>query len=226
MIVIGVTGGVGTGKSTVAKMLGDLGARVLDADAIAHESMRPGMLAWRRIVETFGEAVVHPDRTINRQQLARIVFDDPEARRRLEAIVHPQVIKEVKRRLHAWQKHGRHLVVALDVPLLLEAGLDALVDVVVVVRADPAVQRARLADGRGWSAAEIARRVNAQWSLAVKEERADAVVENSGRLSETRRQVTQLWKKRCVVPRNSGPTARARRPGSIWRRSKTKKSPS
>ena len=217
MIVIGVTGGVGTGKSTVARMFGELGARVLDADAIAHEAMRPGMLAWRRIVETFGTDILHPDRSINRQALARIVFNDTQARRRLEAIVHPQVIKEVKRRLHAWKKNGRHLVVVLDVPLLLEAGLGSMVDVVVVVRSDPEAQRARLASERGWSAEEIARRLNAQWSLAAKEEHADAIVENSGRLSETRRQVRQLWKTRCAVHKNSGPAAQPRRLGSIWR---------
>ena len=207
MLVIGVTGGVGTGKSTVARMFGELGARVLDADALAHEAMRTGSVAWRRIVEDFGESILHPDRSINRQALGGIVFTDEDARRRLEGIIHPQVLKAIKRQLHAWKKNGRDLVVVLDVPLLLEAGLASMVDVVVVVRANPAVQRARLSQQREWSAEEIERRIGAQWSLAEKEEHADEVVENSGALSATRRQVRQLWKKQCTAHKNA-PTAR------------------
>ena len=203
MLVIGVTGGVGTGKSTVAKMFGDLGARVIDADALAHEAMRTGSVAWRRIVEDFGEGILHPDRSINRQALGGIVFTDEDARRRLEDIIHPQVLKAIKRQLHAWKKNGRDLMVVLDVPLLLEAGLASMVDVVVVVRADPAAQHARLMQQRDWSEAEIQRRTGAQWSLADKEEHADAIVENSGTLADTRRQVRQLWKTQCAAHKNA-----------------------
>ena len=206
MLVIGLTGGVGTGKSTVAAMFKDLGARVLDADALAHDAMRPGTVGWRRIVEDFGRGLLHADRTVDRQALADIVFNDADARRRLEAILHPQVLKEIKRKLHAWKKNGRDLVVVLDVPLLLEAGLASMVDLVVVVRAEAAAQRARLAKQRGWSEAEIERRTGAQWSLATKEEHADAVLENSGAQSDTRRQVRHLWKTRCV--RNDRPARR------------------
>ena len=215
MLVIGVTGGVGTGKSTVAKMLGELGARVLDADAMAHETMRPGSMVWRRIVETFGQGITHPDRTINRQALADAIFSDPDVRRRLEEIVHPQVLKDIKRQLHAWKKNGRRLVVVLDVPLLLEAGLANLVDFVIVVRATPEVQRARLMDRRGWSSEEIERRAAAQWPLERKAAQADAVVENSGVASETRRQVRHLWKTRCTAQKND---QRRRRLGSTSRR--------
>ncbi len=207
MLVIGVTGGVGTGKSTVAKMLGELGARVLDADVIAHEAMRAGSVAWRRIVEEFGEDLLQPDRAIDRQKLGALVFADGEARERLNAIVHPQVIKAMRRTLHAWKKNGRDLLVALDVPLLLEANLASMVDVVVVVRADPDVQRRRLAAQRGWSAEEIERRIGAQWPLSAKEERADVVVENNGMLSETRRHVRQLWKTQSAAQQNA-PAAR------------------
>ena len=207
MLVIGITGSVGTGKSTVTKIFGELGARVLDADLIAHEAMRTGSVAWRRIVQEFGEEILQPDRSIDRQQLGQLVFADAAARQRLEAIVHPQVIKAMRRTLHAWKKNGRDLVVVLDVPLLLEANLASMVDVVVVVRADAAVQRQRLAEQRGWSAAEIERRIGAQWPLSSKEERADEVVENSGTLSETRRQVRQLWKKQSAAHKNA-PTAR------------------
>ena len=93
MVVIGVTGGVGTGKSTVAKMFKQLGAEVLDADALAHDAMEPGRLAWRRIVRAFGEDLLNEDRTIDRRALAQRVFGDEAARKRLEAIVHPQVLR-------------------------------------------------------------------------------------------------------------------------------------
>ena len=100
MLVIGVTGGVGTGKSTVAGMFGRLGAVVLDADALAHQVMEPKRLAWRQIVKTFGEEILNDDQTINRRRLAATVFRDEPRRRRLEEIIHPQVLRLMKQRLH------------------------------------------------------------------------------------------------------------------------------
>lgn len=192
MIVVGVTGGVGTGKSTVARMFGELGAVVIDADRVAHEVMEPKRAAWRQIVKVFGEEILNDDQTINRAQLGQRVFRDPKARARLEAIVHPRVIRRVKQTLHRLRRNRRIRMVVLDVPLLLEAHAQSLVDAVVVVTAPPQIQRRRLIE-RGWSPEEIAARTAAQWDLSAKVALADDVVENANGLEKTRRQVKQAW---------------------------------
>ncbi len=192
MIVIGVTGGLGTGKSTVARMFGELGAVVLDADRVAHEVMEPKRLAWRRLVKAFGTKVLNEDRTINRKQLAARVFRDAEARRKLEAIIHPPVLRRIKQQLHRLTRNRRVRVVVLDVPLLVETNSQSLVDTLIVVTAPPAVQRERLL-ARGFSTDEITQRTQAQWELSAKVALADAVVDNSDGLDKTRRQVRGLW---------------------------------
>ncbi len=193
MVVIGVTGGVGTGKSTVAKMFKQLGATVLDADVIAHQVMEPKRLAWRQIVKQFGEAMLNDDQTINRKQLAARIFADEEARKRLERIIHPQVLRHIKQQLPRL-KRRRVSAVVLDVPLLLEVGAQRLVDVVVVVTAPPEVQQERLHAKHGWSEEEIAARRGAQWDVPAKVALADYVVENRHGLEATRTQVKQIWK--------------------------------
>src|SRR3989338_7552893 len=143
MVVIGVTGGVGTGKATVAKMCKELGAVVLDADSMAHQVMEPKRLCWRRVVERFGEEVLNEDQTINRRRLAAIVFRDGGQRRQLEAVIHPQVVRKMKQRLHRLRRSGlpgvarggqarRIPAVVLDVPLLVEADAQGMVDALVV----------------------------------------------------------------------------------------------
>ncbi|MBI3088541.1 MAG: dephospho-CoA kinase [Candidatus Omnitrophica bacterium] len=216
MIVIGITGGLGTGKSTVARMFGDLGAVVLDADRIAHEVMEPKKLAWRAIIRAFGEDVLNEDNTVNRRWLAARVFRDPEARRELEAIVHPHVLKHIKQRLHRLRRRGRACLprrpggkraprrqvkaVVLDVPLLVETGSQKLVDALVVVTAPPDVQRQRLI-ARGMSEGDAAGRIAAQWQLTVKEDLADYVVENGNGLDQTRRQVSTIWNRLLAAKR-------------------------
>jgi len=193
-VVVGVTGSVGTGKSTVAQMFSALGAVVIDADRLAHEVMEPKRLAWRRIVRTFGSEIVNDDQTINRKALADRVFQDERARRALEAIVHPPVIRRVKQHLRRLSRNRRIRMVVLDVPLLVETGTDALVDALVVVTAPVHVQQNRLIK-RGWSAAEAARRTSAQWDLSAKAALADYVVDNADGFAHTRRQVREVWKR-------------------------------
>ena len=192
MLVIGVTGGLGTGKSSVARMFGDLGAAVIDADAVAHEVMEPKRLAWRAIVRAFGRDILNQDETINRARLAERVFRDAQARRELEAIVHPHVIRQIKQQVSRLRRHRRIKAVVLDVPLLLETESESLVDRIVVVTAPPDIQRTRLA-GRGMSEAQIDERLAAQWEMGRKIARADHVVDNADGLEQTRRQVRELW---------------------------------
>ena len=200
MVVIGITGGVGTGKSTVAKMFQQLGAVVLDADVIAHLVMEPKRLAWRQIVKAFGEDVLNEDQTINRKRLAAIVFADDERRKWLERIIHPKVLHVIKQQLHRLKRSRRVRAVVLDVPLLMEAGAEGLADVLVVVTAPPQVQRERLKKKYGWSEEETNARMAAQWDLSAKVALADHVVENSDGVDATRTQVKRIWNQR--VPAN------------------------
>jgi len=192
MVVIGVTGGVGTGKSTVAKMFKELGAAVLDADAIAHQVMEPKRLAWRQIVETFGEGVLNEDQTINRSRLASIVFQDVQRRKQLEAMIHPHVLRHIKQQLHRLRRNRRVNAVVLDVPLLVETGADQFVDALVVVTAPPNVQRERLAHRYGVSE-DVEARIASQWELSAKVALADHVIDNANGVDATRTQVKRIW---------------------------------
>jgi dephospho-CoA kinase len=204
MIVIGITGGVGTGKSTVARMLKELGAKVIDADELAREALRPRGVGWRRVVRAFGRTILNADGSIDRHALGRRVFHDARTRRRLEAIVHPYVIRQTRARLARWRRAKRVRVVALDVPLLLEAGMRRLVDLLVVVNAAAPAQRRRLQQARGWSAREVAQRVKAQWTVSAKAALADVVIDNGAGLLKTRRQVADLWNRHLVRRRQRG----------------------
>ncbi len=208
MVVIGVTGSVGMGKSTVAGMFKRLGAVVLDADEIAHQVMEPKRLAWRQIVAVFGEGVLNEDQTVNRRRLAAIVFPDPERRKRLERIIHPQVLRAIRQQLHRLRRARRVRAVVLDIPLLVEVGAQELVDALVVVTAPPEVQRERLTQKYGWSEEDINARVAAQWDLAAKAALADYVVDNSDGVDATRTQVKRIWNQLAAVHKRSSTSRR------------------
>lgn len=196
MVVIGVTGGVGTGKSTVSKMLASLGAHVLDADSIVHQVIQPGGAAYDGLVAAFGPEVVRPvDGTIDRRRLGQLAFADPEGTILLNSIVHPPVIEVIKAQLADLAAQGTAVAV-LDVPLLFESGLDKLCDKVWVVTADPEVRRRRVEMRNGPAAEEIIRREAWQMPMAEKVARADAVIDNGGSQDETLRQVERLWASR------------------------------
>jgi len=207
MVVIGVTGGFGTGKSTVAGMFKRLGAVVLDADRIAHQVMEPRRLAWRQIVRAFGEGVLNEDQTVNRRRLAELVFDDEPSRKRLEGIVHPQVLRAIKHELRRLARARRARAVVLDVPLLVEAGAQGLADALVVVTAPPEVQRKRLRDKYGWSGEAIDARIAAQWDLSAKAALADYVVDNADGVDATRTQVKRIWNQRVAAPSRPSSTS-------------------
>ncbi|MEK6639622.1 MAG: dephospho-CoA kinase [Nitrospirota bacterium] len=179
MILVGLTGGVATGKSTVAKMFKQCGAIVIDADELAHEVVKPGKPAWREIVNTFGKTVLNADRTLNRQALGVIVFRHTAKRRRLERIIHPRVAREQTRLTKQAARKDPHAVVIYDVPLLFEAGIDKRVDRTIVVTADRKTQIARLKKRNGLSRTEAIRRIRSQMPLSKKIHLADIVIDGT-----------------------------------------------
>jgi dephospho-CoA kinase len=183
MILVGLTGGIATGKSTVASMFRQCGAVVIDADELAHAVVTPGKPAWREIVKTFGKAVLNPDRTLNRHALGAMVFGNRPKLRRLEQIIHPRVAREQARLTKQAARKDPHAVVIYDVPLLFEAGIDKRVDKTIVVTADLKTQIARLKKRNGLTQAEAITRIQSQLPLSKKVHLADFTVK--GTLSPT-----------------------------------------
>ena len=192
MLKIAITGGAGSGKSTVARMFRELGAPVLDADAAARDAVAVGTPAWQELRCLFGEQFFNPDGSLNRPKVAQVVFTDPEARSRLNAIVHPRVAAELQAKLQELEQQGAPLAM-VEVPLLFEAGLAGAYNRVIVVYVDPDDQIQRLQDRDGRGAEEIAGLLKAQWTLRDKAAQADYLVDNRGPLSATREQVQQIW---------------------------------
>lgn len=199
MILVGLTGGVATGKSTVATMFKQCGAVVIDADELAHDVVKPGKPAWREIVALFGKAVFNPDRSLNRQVLAAIVFRHPAKRRALEAIIHARVAREQVRLTKQAAQQDPQAVVIYDVPLLFEAGIDKRVDQTIVVTADRNTQIARLKKRNHLSRAEALRRIRSQMPLAKKTQRADYLLNGTLPRPTLRKQVGQLFKSLCLL---------------------------
>ena len=193
MILVGLTGGVATGKSTVAKMFEQCGAAVINADLLARQVVEPGKPAWRAIVKLFGKTVLNQDRSLDRQALGSIVFRNRTKRRQLERIIHPRVAREQERLVHRVAKRKPHAVVIYEVPLLFEAGVDKRVDKIIVVTADRETQIARLKKRNGLSRAEAIRRISSQMPLAKKIQRADHVLNGPLPRPSLRRQVGQLF---------------------------------
>jgi dephospho-CoA kinase len=191
MRIIGLTGGIGSGKSTVSAMLGDLGATIVDADEGAHAVVEPGQPALEEIRAEFGADVIDPGGRLDRKAVARLVFDDEAARGRLNAITHPRVREWMGARIGEAAERGDELVV-MDTPLLYEAGLDGGVAETIVVWVPVEVQ-VRRAVGRGMEEADVRARIAAQMPLDEKRDRASHVIDNTGSEDETRAQVVRLW---------------------------------
>ncbi len=209
MRVIGLTGSVGTGKSTVAKLFAELGAKVIDADRIARQVVEPNRPAWREVIRAFGRGLLRADKTLDRDKLSGLVFANPAKRHKLERIIHPRVARQMRKELRHHKRMGAaNAVIVLDVPLLFEVGWDNWVDDVIVVTAARSVQNARLRRRHGWSQKEVDARIRSQWTLAAKVALADHVVNNTGSMAATRKQVKQLWRNKLVTPRNNPVTPR------------------
>jgi dephospho-CoA kinase len=198
-VMIGLTGNIATGKSEVGRMLAELGARVIDADAVAHQVMRRGEPAYTAVVEAFGPGILRPDGEVDRARLGAIVFADAEALRRLEAIVHPEVIA----RVDALIREATEPVIVVEAIKLIEAGMHRNCHTLWVVTCPREQQIARLMRTRGLSEAEAVLRVDAQPPQAEKVALADVVIDNSHTLAETRRQVETEWGKLISKSRNA-----------------------
>ena len=192
MKIIGLTGGIGSGKSTAAKILAEFGAKVIDADKVAHEVFNPGTEGLQKVVETFGEAVLNSTGEIDRKKLGEIVFNNPVALSTLNGIIHPRAYELTKSRLEECQKLGVEVVI-LEVILLVEAGWDHLVDEiwVMVASEDTVVQRLQVS--RKLTSEEILSRIHAQTPNEERTKYADVIIENDGSHEELETKLRILW---------------------------------
>ena len=193
MRIIGLTGGIASGKSLVARILEEMGAVVIDADQLAREVVKPGTGSYRAIVDFFGEIVLQEDGTLDRKALGRIVFADPEARIRLEQMTHPAIIRLAEERLDEERRKSTEIVFYM-VPLLLEAGLASTVHEIWVVYADENTQIERLMKRDKIGRDEALRKIGAQMPMEEKVKFGQVIIDNRGTPDETRRQVLELWR--------------------------------
>jgi dephospho-CoA kinase len=188
-LLIGVTGNIACGKSTVMRFLGELGAELIDADAVYHRLIAPRKPLWHALVARFGNDIVNPDGTIDRRALGRIVFADAAALADLDRLTHPAIVAAIRARVAG----ARRPVVAVDAVKLIESGMAAICDAVWLVRCEREQQLARLCARNGLSRAEAEQRIAAQPSLTDKIRFVDAVIDNSGSIERTREQVIAAW---------------------------------
>lgn len=190
---VGLTGSIATGKSTVTEILRRLGAYVVDADQIAREVVEPGTEGARRVREVFGDQVFFPDGRLNRAALGEIVFKDEAQRLKLNQILHPLIRKEMVQRSDYFESQNVHAIVIWDVPLLIEQKLTNYVEKIIVVYVPEKVQLERLMKRNQLSEEEARRRIDAQLSIEEKKKWADYLIDNSGSIENTERQVGQIW---------------------------------
>jgi dephospho-CoA kinase len=195
-MLIGLTGAFASGKSAVARMMEERGAATLDADELARQAVEPGSTALEEIRRVFGPEYLKPDGALDRRRMGELVFSRPDSRARLNAIIHPWVIDEMDRRIRELRSRGKDAprCIALNVPLLFEVGMERKVDKTVVVVVDEARRFMRARKRDGLSEREIVNRLAAQWPQRLKARLADYIVDNSGSLEETRRQVDALFR--------------------------------
>ena len=192
-ITIGLTGGIGSGKSTAAKILGELGAPVIDADKVGHAIYQPGAPAYQDLIDAFGEGILAPDRTIDRRKLGPIVFADPAALRRLNSIVHPKMFTRMGEMVAALRRGGEARPIVIEAAILIEANWQPLFDEIWLVTASREHVIERVERDRGMKPAQTEARLRAQLSDEERRKYASAVIRNDGTLDELRAAVTSLW---------------------------------
>ena len=191
---MGLTGGIASGKSTVAAILRRLGAEIINADELAREVVEPGREAWQEIVATFGSGILQEDQAIDRRKLRDVIFNDPQARKKLETIIHPRVRTLAEEKIRACEAAGSALVV-YEVPLLFEALIHHWIRPVILVACDLETQKSRLKERDRLSDAEAQRHIEAQMSLEEKRKLADYTIENNGTLADLEAQVKAIVEK-------------------------------
>ena len=192
-LLVGLTGGIATGKSTVSALLRQLGCEIIDADLLAREVVEPGRPAWTTIVAEFGQGVVTGDGALDRKKLGAIVFANPEWRRRLEAITHPAIRERFQARLDELAENGFTGIVVFDAAVMIESGNYKSMDRLVVVVTDEPTQMARLRGRDGTDDAEGRRKIASQMPLSEKAKLADYVIDNSGDRHATAEQVRRVF---------------------------------
>lgn len=193
-LVIGLTGGIASGKSTVAKMFTALGIPVIDADVIAREVVEPGEASYKQVIEVFGKDILSPDGSIDRPKLGSIIFSDKEKRQQLNHIVHPAVRERMLTKKEAYIEQGEKCIV-LDIPLLFEGKLSSLADKTLVVFVNESTQLKRLMERNQLHEQEAMNRIKSQMPLAEKAKLADEVIDNNHSVEESKRQLYDLLKK-------------------------------
>lgn len=195
MLVAGLTGGIASGKSTVAAILAKAGAVIIDADRIARQVVAPGLPAWQEIRDLFGGTVLEPNGDINRGALGALVFNDPRLRRQLEQIIHPRVGAEIDTQMRRVAQEQPGAVVIMDIPLLFETGRTQGLSEIIVVFTPEALQRQRLMARDHLSLAAAEARIRAQMPMAEKIKRATVTIDNSGSPADTERQTLAIFQR-------------------------------
>lgn len=195
MLNAGLTGGIAGGKSTVSDFLRRKGAFIIDHDLLTRKVQEPDGAAWRGIVNHFGETVLNPDRSIDREALGKIVFSDPGELRKLNEIVHPAVYAQWKSDIARIEAQKKDALIISDIPLLIEVGWTGDVDLLIVVFIPPEEQIKRLMNRNGLSLEDAHKRLDSQMPIADKLKYADFVIDNSGTIEETRKKVDAVWEK-------------------------------
>ena len=195
MLVIGLTGGIGTGKSEVSRILRELGAEVIDADRVGHEAYRPHSQAWREVIDAFGEEVVQPTGEIDRKRLGAAIFNDPEARAKLNAIMHPRMADMIREKVLQLREQGVEVAV-VEAAVLVEAGWGPLFDEIWVTSSGEKAVVERLRQRNNLSEDEIRSRIYSQMPSEERAAHASVLVQNSGSLDDLQREVESLWSSR------------------------------
>ena len=194
-VLLGVTGGVATGKTTACRMLEEMGARTIDFDVLSRVVVEPGKPAWKEVVAYFGEQVLLEDKTLDRKKLSEIVFRDPEKRKKLEAFIHPRIYEEFIRLVKEYAAENPEVIIQVAVPLLIEVNLQYLFHKILLVYIPAEMQIERLMDRDRISREMAIKMLSSQLPIEEKRNYADFIVDNSGSLEATKRQVEEVWKK-------------------------------
>lgn len=194
-LIVGLTGGIVSGKSTVASMFKDIGAKIVDADKLGHSVILPHRPAWEKITRLFGKDVLQNDLTIDRERLGKIVFTNQTLLKKLNKITHPEIIKLIKKEINLAKNktHNQQKILIIDAALIYEAKIDRFMDKIIVVYIDKDEQVKRLAKRNNLSKEEALQRIKSQMPMKEKVKMADYVIDNSNSLDKTREQVEKIW---------------------------------